>query len=152
MEKIAIKKENMANRCEICHKADKFYPKKNYCQRCYPFVPKQNKTNIAKQILIIVNKIIFLLWNILFLSIPLFIGSIIQFCGILLYSIVEGILYIIGLGGLEITSIIFYLIVNLGFIYGFIFGVYRTINLFKNNIPWELWKAVCKLLNKQGGN
>ena len=34
MKNLKIKKENLANRCEVCHKKDLFLAEKNYCFRC----------------------------------------------------------------------------------------------------------------------
>ena len=34
MNNLKIKKENLANRCEVCHKKDLFLAESNYCFRC----------------------------------------------------------------------------------------------------------------------
>ena len=52
MNEIQIKTESLPQRCEICHKTDKFYPEKNLCLRCNKVSRSENNdyqnSNIKK--------------------------------------------------------------------------------------------------------
>jgi hypothetical protein len=140
METLLVKTKSLPKRCEICHKADRFNPQKNYCSRCSKVIKKLEDRDIStrnKLILFLSNirsrspvlfEIISDLYRIFMLIIVTFLYTVLG----LLFGAITGLLIGIPISFISpIVSVLIFILWNCLFVLiGFIYGVFIGIKTF----------------------
>jgi hypothetical protein len=135
--KVKIKAESLPERCEICHKNDKFYPRKNYCGRCNYIIGNtykvKSKSKSQNNGAIDNFRTISLLSISRFITsvfIVIFFGIAFELIGLFILFIVFGLLRALNINLGVISLFIFILMFGGSFIFGAILGI----NLIRNSL------------------